>query len=65
MTFQKITIIDSCGLTSPVLEQIEQLSKEPIIISNDFPRQRCRNPEQDRRFGLCACELAYQGKMPK
>lgn len=37
MTFQKITIIDSCGLTSPVLEQITQLSKEPIIIYNDFP----------------------------
>ncbi len=37
MTFQKITIIDSCGLTTPVLEQIAQLSKEPIIIFNDFP----------------------------
>lgn len=36
-TFQKITIIDSCGLTPPVLEQIAQLSKEPIIIYNDFP----------------------------
>ncbi len=37
MRFQKITIIDSCGLTSPVLEQIARLSKEPIIIYNDFP----------------------------
>ena len=37
MTFQKITIIDSCGLTPYVLEQITQLSKEPIIIYNDFP----------------------------
>jgi phosphoglycerate dehydrogenase-like enzyme len=37
MTFQKITIIDSCGLTTPVLEQIARLSKEPIIIYNDFP----------------------------
>jgi len=37
MTFQKITIIDSCGLTPPVLEQIAQLSKESIIIYNDFP----------------------------
>jgi phosphoglycerate dehydrogenase-like enzyme len=37
MTFQKITIIDSCGLTSPVLEQIATLSKSPIIIFNDFP----------------------------
>ena len=38
MTFQKITIIDSCGLTPPVLEQITQLSKESIIIYNDFPK---------------------------
>jgi len=37
MTFQKITIIDSCGLTIPVLEQIAKLSKSPIIIYNDFP----------------------------
>lgn len=37
MTFQKITIIDSCGLTPLVLEQITQLSKEPIVIFNDFP----------------------------
>lgn len=37
MTFQKITIIDSCGLIPLVLEQIAQLSKEPIIIFNDFP----------------------------
>jgi len=37
MTFQKITIIDSCGLTQTVLEQITQLSKDPILIYNDFP----------------------------
>jgi phosphoglycerate dehydrogenase-like enzyme len=37
MTFQKITLIDSCGLTSPVLEQIAQLSRHPIVIYNDFP----------------------------
>ena len=37
MTFQKITIIDSCGLTPPVLEQIALLSKKPIVIYNDFP----------------------------
>ena len=37
MTFHKITIIDSCGLTPTVLEQITQLSKDPIIIYNDFP----------------------------
>ncbi|HEY3371965.1 MAG TPA: NAD(P)-dependent oxidoreductase [Prolixibacteraceae bacterium] len=37
MTFQKITIIDSCGLTSPVLDQIAQLSIAPLVIYNDFP----------------------------
>lgn len=37
MTFQKITIIDSCGLTSPVLERITLLSKEPLTIYSDFP----------------------------
>jgi hypothetical protein len=37
MTFQKITFIDSCGLTNPVVEQITNLSKEPIIIYNDDP----------------------------
>ncbi|MBV5313770.1 MAG: hypothetical protein JZU47_10770 [Prolixibacteraceae bacterium] len=37
MTFQKITFIDSCGLTNPVVEQITHLSKEPIVIYNDDP----------------------------
>lgn len=37
MTFQKIILIDSCGLTNPVLEQIALLSKEPIVIFNDDP----------------------------
>ena len=37
MTFHRIAIIDSCGLTPPVLEQITKLSKEPIVIYNDFP----------------------------
>jgi len=37
MIFQKIILIDSCGLTPPVLEQIALLSKEPIAIYNDFP----------------------------
>ncbi|MDP2889066.1 MAG: NAD(P)-dependent oxidoreductase, partial [Bacteroidota bacterium] len=35
--FQKITIIDSCGLTNPVLEQIKLLSTEPIIVHYDDP----------------------------
>jgi hypothetical protein len=37
MTFQKITFIDSCGLTNPVVVQIANLSKEPIVIYNDDP----------------------------
>lgn len=37
MSFQKITIIDSCGLTSALLEQIAKLSEEPIVIYNDIP----------------------------
>jgi lactate dehydrogenase-like 2-hydroxyacid dehydrogenase len=37
MPFNKITIIDNCGLTSPELEKISLLSREPIVIFNDFP----------------------------
>jgi len=37
MTFQKITLIDSCGLTPSVLEQIAGLSKNPVTVYNDFP----------------------------
>ncbi len=37
MTFNKITIIDNCGLTSPEIEKISTLSREPISIYNDFP----------------------------
>jgi phosphoglycerate dehydrogenase-like enzyme len=37
MLFKKITLIDFCGLTSQVLEQIAQLSTEPITNYNDFP----------------------------
>lgn len=37
MTFQKITLIDSCGLTASVLDQIALLSIAPLVIYNDFP----------------------------
>ncbi|MBC8005507.1 MAG: dihydrofolate reductase, partial [Verrucomicrobia bacterium] len=37
MIFQKITLIDSCGLTADTLEQIAKLSASPITIYNDFP----------------------------
>ena len=35
--FKKITIIDDCGLTNPVLEKLAILSTEPITIFYDFP----------------------------
>lgn len=54
MTFQKITIIDSCGLTPPVLGQITQLSKEPIVIYNDFPDS---DTEILNRIGDSDCAL--------
>ncbi|HLN75307.1 MAG TPA: NAD(P)-dependent oxidoreductase [Prolixibacteraceae bacterium] len=37
MTFQKITIIDSCGLTPEVLNQLTQLSNEQLTIYDDIP----------------------------
>lgn len=37
MTFKKIAIIDNCGLTHPVLEEITKLSVNPVSIFNDFP----------------------------
>ena len=37
-TFDKITIIDDCGLTNPVLEKLSTLSAKPVTIFNDFPQ---------------------------
>jgi phosphoglycerate dehydrogenase-like enzyme len=37
MTFQKITLIDSCGLTAEVLAQLAQLSNEQLTIYEDIP----------------------------
>ena len=37
MNFEKITIIDPCGLTTPVLEQIRALSKQPLVIYDSLP----------------------------
>lgn len=54
MTFQKITIIDSCGLTSEMLEQISKISIEPINIYNDFPST---DDEILRRIGDSDCIL--------
>ena len=54
MTFQKITLIDSCGLTSPVMEQITLLSKEQVVIYNDFPDT---DTEILKRIGDSDCVL--------
>ena len=53
-TFRKIAVIDFCGLTAVVLEQIAQLSKEPIIIFNDFPDS---DTEIRNRIGDSDCVL--------
>jgi len=37
MKFDKITIIDKCGLTDPILEKLTNLSVLPIEVYNDFP----------------------------
>ncbi|MFY9153201.1 MAG: NAD(P)-dependent oxidoreductase [Prolixibacteraceae bacterium] len=54
MTFKKITIIDSCGLTAAVLKQISLLSAEPIVIYNDFPES---DSEIIRRIADSDCVL--------
>lgn len=54
MTFQKITIIDSCGLTKPALDQISILSEQPITIFNDFPAD---DNEVASRIGDSDCML--------
>lgn len=54
MTFQKITIIDSCGLTQSVLEQISLLSAETIVIYNDLPES---DSEIIRRIADSDCVL--------
>ena len=38
MVFRKITLIDDCGLASPILEKLETLSIEPVTMFNDFPK---------------------------
>ena len=54
MKFQKISLIDSCGLTASVIEQIALLSKEPLEIYNDFP---ATDEEISIRIGDSDCVL--------
>jgi len=37
MKFDKIVIIDKCGLTDPILEKLTKLSVRPISVYDDFP----------------------------
>jgi phosphoglycerate dehydrogenase-like enzyme len=52
--FNKITIIDNCGLTNPEIEKISLLSKEPIAIFYDFPETETEIIE---RIGNSDCVL--------
>jgi phosphoglycerate dehydrogenase-like enzyme len=54
MIFNKITIIDNCGLTSPEIEKIAMLSQEPISIFYDFPETETQIIE---RIGNSDCVL--------
>ncbi|MFA5329488.1 MAG: NAD(P)-dependent oxidoreductase [Prolixibacteraceae bacterium] len=54
MNFRQITILDSCGLTQPVLEQIALLSKNQIVIHTDLPES---DEEIKKRIGLSDCVL--------
>jgi phosphoglycerate dehydrogenase-like enzyme len=54
MTFNKITIIDNCGLTSPEIEKISMLSRAPISIFYDFPETETQIIE---RIGDSDCVL--------
>jgi phosphoglycerate dehydrogenase-like enzyme len=54
MTFNKITIIDDCGLTSPEIEKISMLSRTPVAIFYDFPETETQIIE---RIGDSDCVL--------
>lgn len=54
MNFQKIVIIDPCGLTAPVMEKIAQLSKNPVV---SYDSQPSNNAEILSRIGDSDCVL--------
>ena len=54
MKFDKITIIDKCGLTDLILEKLTTLSTRPIEIYNDFPKTA---EEIIKRIGDSDCIL--------
>lgn len=61
MQFEKITIIDSCGLTKEIIEQLAGLSKHKIEIYNDYPEN---DAETLARIGDADCVLvSWQTKI--
>ncbi|RAJ24539.1 NAD(P)-dependent oxidoreductase [Pedobacter cryoconitis] len=61
MQFEKITIIDSCGLTKEIIEQLTALSKNKISIYNDYPQD---DAETLARIGDSDCVLvSWQTKI--
>jgi len=54
MKFDKITIIDKCGLTDPILEKLTTLSTRPIEIYDDYPKTE---EEIIKRIGDADCVL--------
>jgi lactate dehydrogenase-like 2-hydroxyacid dehydrogenase len=61
MPFNKITILDNCGLTSPEIEKISMLSRQPISIFYDFPETEAQIIE---RIGISDCVLvSWQTKI--
>jgi hypothetical protein len=54
MIFNKVTIIDNCGLTSLEIEKISMLSREPISIFYDSPETETQIIE---RIGNSDCVL--------
>lgn len=61
MQFEKITIIDSCGLTQEIINQLTALSKNNINIYNDYPQD---DAETLARIGDSDCVLvSWQTKI--
>ncbi|MBB6269894.1 hypothetical protein HDF26_000321 [Pedobacter cryoconitis] len=61
MQFEKITVIDSCGLTQEIIDQIAGLSKSKITIYTDYPAD---DQETLSRIGDADCVLvSWQTKI--
>ncbi|AMP97259.1 D-isomer specific 2-hydroxyacid dehydrogenase [Pedobacter cryoconitis] len=61
MRFEKITIIDSCGLTQEIINQLTALSKNKISIYSDYPQD---DDETLARIGDSDCVLvSWQTKI--